>query len=494
MAEELKVVVTADTRDYILGTKKIHHATKQARDEMGRFTRQSTTGWGKFTTSAKVAAAAAAATAVIIAKKAVTAATDFGRAMAEVSTITDLDARETEQLTETVKQMSVAMGVDAKESARGLYQTISAGVTDSTEAMQLLEVATRLSIAGLAKQETVVDVMTTVMNAYGKSVEDANDISDTLFTTVRLGKIRLEELAGSLGTVIPIAAASGIEFEEIAAAIAALTKGGLSAERSTTALRAALTAILQPSKKMTAAAKEAGFEIGMEALKGKGLTGVLEALAKLEENDAEATLKLFENKRALVGMLSLASDGAREFNIAMDGMETKVGSANTAFEKMNKSAARQFDIFKAKLNVTMIDLGNAILPSIISGMEAVSPAIEDVSQMIKDNEDTWADLAEGIGIVASAAATAFSALGKFGGAIGAAAGRAAPWLFARQRRGLAGEVGAEVGEALTPEQIRAARERRGLPPVAVHTGANYFDAKSARDRMEEGAFSAKVAV
>ena len=498
MVEELKVVVTADTRDYILGTKKVHHATKQARDEMGRFTRQSTTGWGKFTASAKVAAAAAAATALIIAKKAVTAAVDFGRAMAEVSTITDLNDQQSKQLTETVKQMSVAMGVDAKESARGLYQTISAGVTDSTEAMELLEVATKLSIAGLTKQEIVVDVLTTVINAYGLRVKDANDISDTLFQTVRLGKIRLEDLAGSLGTVIPIAAVAGISLEELGGAIAALTKGGLSAERSATALRAAFTAILQPSKKMQAAAKTAGFEIGMEALKGKGLTGVLEALTKLEEKDSEATLKLFQNKRALVGMLSLGSDGAREFTDAMEGMEGKLGSANTAFEKMNKSASRQFDIFKAKLNVTMIELGNAILPSVISGMEVLGPAIEDVGKSIADNEDMWTDLATGIGIAATAAAGLLGLLGKLGGGIGAAVGRFVTAEVLHTGPGGVPYAGTP-GRLAETQRIRAAAEARGITPgrlgqaVTINMGATYVQTTDPRERLEVGAFSQKVA-
>lgn len=468
MAEELKIVVTADTR-------------------------QATAGMKRMTTSAKVAMAAIGAAAIVIGTKAVKAATSFGRAMAEVSTITDLNEKQTERLAETVKQMSVVMGVDAKESARGLYQTISAGVTDSTEAMELLAVATRLSIAGLTDQETVVDVMTTVMNAYGMSVKDANDISDTLFTTVRLGKLRLEDLAGSLGTVIPIAAASGIEFEEIAAAMAALTKGGLSAERSSTALRASLTAILQPSMKMQAAAKSAGFEIGMQALKGKGLTGVLAALSKLEETDAEATLKLFENKRALVGMLSLASDGAREFSVAMEGMESKVGATNTAFEKMNKSAARQFDIFSAKLNVTMIELGNAILPSVISGMEALGPAIEDVGQTIKDNEDNLTDFAEGLGFVATAATGLLGILTDVGGKIGEVGGKA---VFSLLRTGLTREVGQRLGRpvslgaAITPEEIAAAREIRG---TTINMGPTYVQTKDPRDRLEDGAFSQRVA-
>ena len=460
MAEELKIIVTADTR-------------------------QATAGMKRVTTSAKVAMAAIGAAAIAIGTKAVKAATSFGRAMAEVSTITDLNARETAQLTETVKQMSVSMGVDAKESAQGLYQTISAGVTDSTEAMRFLNVATKLSIGGLATQEETVRVLAAVMNAYGLSVEDASDISDTLFQTVRLGVVRVGDLASSLGTIIPIAAASAISFEEISAAMAVLTKGGLGAERASTALRASITAMLQPSQKMKSAAKEAGFEIGREALAGKGLAGILESLAKLEEKDSEATLKLFQNKRALVGMLRLGAGGAREFNMAMEGMKNKLGSANTAFEKMNESASRQFDIFSAKLNVAMIELGDAILPALIKSMDALGPSIENVGKSIKDNEDAWVGMAEGMGIVVEAATDLFGWLGKIGDKLGEIAAKTHIGALAPIT-----ETGRDIRERAAARGITAGRVGEA---VTINMGATYVQTKDPRDRLEEGSFSQRVA-
>lgn len=466
MAEELKIIITADTRKAVSGMKKV-------------------------TTSAKVAMAAIGAAAIAIGTKAVKAATDFGRAMAEVSTITSLTESESKQLTETVKEMSVAMGVDAKETARGLYQTISAGVTDSAEAMEFLNVATKLSIGGLATQEETVRVLAAVMNAYGLSVEDATGISDTLFQTVRLGVVRVGELASSLGSVIPIASAAGISFEEISAAIAVLTKGGLGAERATTALRSSITAILQPSKKMQAAAKEAGFEIGREALAGKGLSGILEALAKLEDKDSEATLKLFENKRALVGMLRLGANGAREFNMAMDGMGDKLGSANVAFEKMNKSAARQFDIFSAKLNVTMIELGNSILPSLIEIMDKLGPSIENIGQTISDNSELWVSMATGMGMVVEGGLALLGLLNN----IGKVLEKTNLFLPLAAIRAFGGGGVQDIGG----EDIRARAAARGITSggvgeaFTINNGSTYVQTKDPRDRLEDGSFSQKVA-
>jgi len=256
----------------------------------------------------------------------------------------------------------------------------------------------------------------------------------------------------------------------------------------------------------------------MEALQGKGLTGVLEALTKLEEKDSEATLKLFENKRALIGMLSLGSDGAREFTDAMAGMEDKLGATNTAFEKMNESASRQFEMFKSKLNLTMIDLGEEIIPAVTGAMEALAEIIEeDINPLLGDTDVKASELSKStkelilnmkdFAKILLLPVEAFYKIGEgfdwlqnkiFGGY--GLANLLAQFVVGKEApgAGLPSEFLGSAEEAIMPEQIRLGREQLGIGGggdrgAAVHTGANYFDAKSSRDRMEEGAFSAKVA-
>ena len=260
-------------------------------------------------------------------------------------------------------------------------------------------------------------------------------------------------------------------------------------------------------------------------------------------------MKLFENKRALVGMLRLVNEDAREFTLAMEGMEDKLGSANAAFEKMNESAARQFDIFNAKLNVTLIEFGDAILPAVIEGMNKLAPSVEAIGKSIAENSDVWTGMAEGIGIAVEAGLGLLNLLNEIGKVIEKIT---LPSIlpivrFLGKRLGAPQAAGPEelrdiagdVGGAITSEQIAAAKtalkdlrlreamkraagsqaaidraagrqgatdrdagrqaaidrgvERRGEGGTSIHTGANYFDAKSSRGRMEEGAFSDRVA-
>lgn len=409
--ERLEIVITADARKAMGGFRQIERGTKAIGEK--------TQAAGGISTRSLLAIGAAAGTAATaIGVKAVREAASFGRAMSEVSTITSLNEAQMKDLTERVKEMSSTMGVDATETARGLYQTISAGVTDADDAMKLMETATKGAVGGLTSQEVAVDALTTVMNAYGLSMDDVEGISDTLFTTVRLGKTRYDELANTIGRVVPIAATAGISFDEVGSALAAMTQQGLSTDIASTALRATLTSLLQPAEKVKKLAEETGVELGLQALKGKGLSGMLEVLNELYQKNEEAVVELFPNVRALTGVLALAGEGAEKYSMAMDEMGKKTGATNGAFEKMNKSSSRQFEMFKNRLNVVMIELGDAILPGVqraMSGLEKSFPAITD---LIKDNSSTWRDLGEAMGIATEAGIGFFAMLARGGAAMG----------------------------------------------------------------------------
>ena len=61
--------------------------------------------------------------------------------------------------------------------------------------------------------EIAADGLTSVLNAYGDSVEGATAVSDALFVGMRQGKTTIAELSGSLGKVAPLASTLGVSFD-----------------------------------------------------------------------------------------------------------------------------------------------------------------------------------------------------------------------------------------------------------------------------------------
>ncbi len=168
--------------------------------------------------------------------KAIKAASEFEDAFNEVRTLIDESTTDTKALSKEVLRLAKAVGRPPEEVSRGLYQVISAGVTDAADAMFVLEVATKASIAGLTDQFTAVDAITTILNAYQLEISEATDVADLMFNAVKEGKLTFSDLASNIGVVASSAALAGVGFDEITAALATLTKGGQSTEESVTAL------------------------------------------------------------------------------------------------------------------------------------------------------------------------------------------------------------------------------------------------------------------
>ena len=179
--------------------------------------------FGKLIKRAAIASAAIAAVGGAFAGKALVNAARFQKQLAEVRTLLpELTDKGFARLRDEVLAFSDELGIATDKAIPALYQAISAGVPRDN-VIEFMQTAARASIGGITELEVAVDGITSVINAYGTDVLSAQRASDLMFTAVRLGKTTFDELAQSLFNVVPIAAASGVRFEEITAGRARLT-------------------------------------------------------------------------------------------------------------------------------------------------------------------------------------------------------------------------------------------------------------------------------
>ncbi len=258
---------------------------------------------------------------------------DFERGMAEVSTILDITDERLQGLGKTLQSFALQQGATQADTIRGFYQVVSAGITDAAGALDVLKASSDLAIAGLASQEAAVDIVTTALNAYQFAARDAVFVSDVLFTTVRLGKTRLEQLATTMGRVISIAASAGIRFEELNAAVAVLTRVQPT-EIAVTGLRGVIAGIIKPSQKAAKQFKAMAIETDAYTIAARGMESVLADIAKKTRGSAFELGKLFENIRALSAITVLAAGDSEGFRKALEEIEEATGAVNDATEKM----------------------------------------------------------------------------------------------------------------------------------------------------------------
>ena len=131
---------------------------------------------------------------------------DFSKRLAEVSTLMDNTSEKSiKQMGKELRLLSQTSGLALSSLSKAKYDVVSAGFAGAAESAQILATSTQLAVGGVTSAASAADLLTTSLNAYGLSANQVNDVSDTLFTTVKLGKTTMDELAGSLGKVLPIA-------------------------------------------------------------------------------------------------------------------------------------------------------------------------------------------------------------------------------------------------------------------------------------------------
>ena len=256
------------------------------------------------------------------------------------------------------------------ELADALYYITSAGIKDTVTALEVLEVSAKAAAAGLGTTNTVADAVTSTMNAYGVANMSAARATDILVATVREGKAEADTFAPALGKVLPVAAAYGASFEDVSAAIAALSRGGLSAGTSAIYVRQTLSQLLKPSK----AAQEVLTGVGLSAesirahVQDKGLFSALEMLkAKLnmDENLGDVT-KVFGNVRALTAVLSLVGPAADTNRAIFERLNNSAGDLDYAFSAYADTLDSEFNKRTAESQRALIELGDSLKPIVSS--------------------------------------------------------------------------------------------------------------------------------
>ena len=286
---------------------------------------------------------------------------DFEVRMTEVSTILQsLSYEQLPALTAGVNNLSVKFGQSAKDLANGLYDILSAAVP-TEDAMRLLNVATEASIAGLTTVSISVDVFTSILNSYGKEVSQAVDISDVLFQTVVRGKLRFEDLASAMGYITPIAANAGVAFEEVAAALATVTRQGLHVDMASRGLALLIQGIVDPTEAAANAAAKYGVEMSGLALRIKGLKGFMDSLSEAASEYGMGIIpQIVRNMRSLrVAMALAGEEGLAGFTEDIDLMATASGRADEALTKMMDTQQRQAQILATSMDLVERKIGEA---------------------------------------------------------------------------------------------------------------------------------------
>jgi TP901 family phage tail tape measure protein len=380
---------------------------------------------------------------------------DFEDSMAKVSTIADESEMSMDDMRKAILKLSNDSGISASEIANNVYDAISAG-QKTGDAVNFVTNSTKLAKAGFAEAGQSLDLLTTILNAYGLEASKVTNVSDMLIQTQNLGKTTVADLSSAMGKVIPTAKAQGVQLDELCASYAVMTSNGIATAETTTYLNSMLnelgkqgTGAANAFAKGTEDIKEGGLSMAEAMAQGWELTDVLEVLSEQAEESGTTIANMFGSAEAGKAAAVLW-DNAKKLDETVASMGESAGSTEVAFEKLQ---TRSYKIEKAvnTLKNTAIELGASI-------MDAAAPAIEKFSEGVQKLSDWFTSLDDSqqqniikIGALVAAIAPALMIIGKLtsgigslikvGGSLAGGIGKVT-YLFGSLGGGLSGVAGA----------------------------------------------------
>lgn len=287
---------------------------------------------------------------------------EFRKNMLEVATISTQVTDDMTGFMNQVMSITQEIPIKAPEAAKALYSIVSAG-HDGADGMKILEVSAKAAVGRLTETETAADAVTTILNAYKMSAEEAGTVSDQLFTTVRLGKTTFGELGASIAQVAPIAAAYGISIDQVLGAVASLTKQGTPTSQAMTQIRAAI--------------QGTAGELGDAAFQGRTFQEALQLINEKAGGSASKMKEMLGTDEGLAATLALTGKNAKSAASDLGELQNSLGATEAAFEKMKDAADNQLTLLANNVQAYLRPLGEKILKEVSDIAKAFNEAFEN---------------------------------------------------------------------------------------------------------------------
>lgn len=311
--------------------------------------------------------------------------------------------------------LSMREGVEAiRDTGQGLNElgeaaffAASAGQRGAA-AIDTVERAAKAADVGLGSTKEIVDLVTSATNAYGEANVDAAEATDVLVGAVREGKVEASQLAGAMGQVLPVASEMGADFDEVGAAIAAMTRTGTDAGTATRQLRQILASLLKPAEQTRTQLDELGLSVeGVRAsIQEDGLWKALRDLSDAAGGNQDALGKLFPDVEALSGFLDLTGKNAEQTAATFDALADSTGNLDDAHARYSETVQAAQERTSAAWERARTQLGEATLSmrqnlAVLS--ETAANALEDMDESSRQTVVHLGAAATGVSTLGGAA-------------------------------------------------------------------------------------------
>ena len=346
-------------------------------------------------------------------------AVDFDTSMTQIKTLVGVASAEVDQMGIAAAKMAQTTGISSNEAAEALFFITSAGLRGA-DAMAVLEQSLQASAIGLGDTKVIADLATSALNAYGIKNLSAAEATDVLTGAVREGKLSADSLAQSMGTVLPVASQLGVKFSEVGATFAAMSRTGTDASMAATSIRGIMFALLKPTEMAHKTLDD--FNLSAKGLrqqiKDEGLLSTLKTLTETFGDNEEAQGKVFNNTKALSGVLDLMGKNLSSTEAIYKSMNNTAGLTAEAFKTLQESAAFKLKKAMNDIGVEFTKLGSTLLTAVVPLIQKFSKFVLILFSAFQKLSPQMKNFSISLGLILTVLPTIMMLFGGIASAIG----------------------------------------------------------------------------
>lgn len=326
----------------------------------------------------------------------IAASITFEDSMAKVSTIADETEVSYDSMKKSIIDLSDQTGISANDIADNVYNAISAGQS-TADAVNFVTESTKLAKAGFAEAGQSLDILTTILNAYGLEASEVTNVSDILVQTQNKGKTTVAELASSMGKIIPTANSVNVNLEQLGTGYALMTAKGIATAETTTYMNSMLNELSDSGSTVASILKEKTGKSFAELMEsGTSLGDAMAIIEQKANNSGLAMSELWSSSEAGKAALVLATDAGQAFNSTLSDMQNSAGATDTAFEKVNNTTGNKLKQSLNEVKNSAINMGDTLAPVTSMVAEGFSKITGMLSNLSSEQLKTIAVIGAGV--------------------------------------------------------------------------------------------------
>lgn len=357
----------------------------------------------------------AAGTAAFIAASAYMSAS-FQQQMTRLVTTAGESATAIDGISKAVLSLSGTVGYAPVDLAKGLYLIESAGFHGAA-AVSVLKATAIAAKEDMANFADVADAVTSALNAYGMSGDQATHVTDIMLQAVSMGKMTFQDFSNAVSTVLPTAAAYNVALSDVGAGMATLTSQGVSAQNAAQQLKMAIIALgtpMGPASKEMAKMGLSAQQLFKDMSSGPGgLQKAMEDITTAVGKHFPAGSQQYDNAIKLIAGGSKMMQGVIEMTgthmatltadtKAMADATSGAGKTMTGFQEIQKNLSFAWDKMTSSIIAAVISVGQNVTPMLVGLFNNVSKTIDALKKgenPIKAFGDNFGPVGVALGIV-----------------------------------------------------------------------------------------------